>query len=110
MGMTPSGMKFSTTAGMVGGGQVTPGFLGVSKHYICSRKFVKAEGGLKRVVWMPRILKEELRDRLQERAEEEGVPDLVEMIADDEVAITEDEVLRYIKEKGHPALDMESIV
>jgi len=62
------------------------------------------------VVWMPRILKEELRDRLQERAEEEGVPDLVEMIADDEVAITEDEVLRYIKEKGHPALDMESIV
>jgi acetyl-CoA synthase len=110
MGMTPSGMKFSTTAGMVGGGQVTPGFLGVSKHYICSRKFMKAEGGLKRVVWMPKILKEELRDRLQERAEEENAPDLVEMIADDEVGITEDEVLRYIKEKGHPALSMESVV
>jgi acetyl-CoA synthase len=110
MGMTPSGMKFSTTAGMVGGGQVTPGFLGVSKHYICSRKFMKAEGGLKRVVWMPKILKEELRDRLQQRAEEENVPDLVEMIADDEVGITEDEVLRYIKEKGHPALSMESVV
>jgi acetyl-CoA synthase len=110
MGMTPSGMKFSTTAGMVGGGQVTPGFLGVSKHYICSRKFMKAEGGLKRVVWMPKILKEELRDRLQERAEEEGIPNLVEMIADDEVGITEDEVLRYIKEKKHPALSMESVV
>jgi acetyl-CoA synthase len=110
MGMTPSGMKFSTTAGRGGGGQVTPGFLGVSKHYICSRKFMKAEGGLKRVVWMPKILKEELRDRLQERAEEEGIPNLVEMIADDEVGITEDEVLRYIKEKKHPALSMESVV
>ncbi|MCD6199915.1 MAG: CO dehydrogenase/CO-methylating acetyl-CoA synthase complex subunit beta [Deltaproteobacteria bacterium] len=110
MGMTPSGMKFSTTAGMVGGGQVTPGFLGVSKHYICSRKFMNAEGGLKRVVWMPKILKEELRNRLQERAEEEGVPNLVEMIADDEVGITEDEVLRYIKEKKHPALSMEKVM
>ena len=110
MGMTPSGMKFSTTAGMVGGGQVTPGFLGVSKHYICSRKFMNAEGGLKRVVWMPKILKEELRNRLQERAEEEGVPNLVEMIADDEVGITEDEVLRYIKEKKHPALSMKKVM
>ncbi len=110
MGMTPSGMKFTTLAGMVGGGQVTPGFLGVSKHYICSRQFMKAEGGLKRVVWMPKILKEEIRDRLQERAEEENVSDLVEMIADDEVGITEDEVLRYIKEKEHPALSMEKVM
>ena len=110
MGMTPSGMKFTTLAGMVGGGQVTPGFLGVSKHYICSRQFMKAEGGLKRVVWMPKILKEEIRDRLQERAEEENVSDLVEMIADDEVGITEDEVLRYIKEKEHPALNMEKVM
>ncbi|NOR05871.1 MAG: CO dehydrogenase/CO-methylating acetyl-CoA synthase complex subunit beta [Deltaproteobacteria bacterium] len=110
MGMTPAGMKFTTLAGMVGGGQVTPGFLGVSKHYICSRQFMKAEGGLKRVVWMPKILKEEIRDRLQERAEEENAPDLVEMIADDEVGITEDEVLRYIKEKEHPALSMEKVM
>lgn len=110
MGMTPAGMKFTTLAGMVGGGQVTPGFLGVSKHYICSRQFMKAEGGLKRVVWMPKILKEEIRDRLQKRAEEENVPDLVEMIADDEAGITEDEVLGYIKEKEHPALNMEKVM
>lgn len=110
LGMTPSGMKFSTLAGMVGGGQVTPGFLGVSKHYICSRKFMKAEGGLKRVVWMPKMLKEELRDRLQQRAEEEGVPDLLDMIADEEVGTTEDEVLKFLQEKGHPALKMDSAV
>ncbi len=110
LGMTPSGMKFTTLAGMVGGGQVNPGFLGVSKHYICSRKFMKAEGGIKRVVWMPKMLKEELRERLEARAKEEGVPDLLDMIADEEVGISEDEVLKYLQEKGHPALSMESVV
>ncbi len=110
MGMTPSGMKFTTLAGMVGGGQVTPGFLGVSKHYICSRKFMQAEGGLKRVVWMPKMLKEELRERLEERAKEEGIPELLDLIADEEVGVSEDEVLKFLQEKGHPALSMESVV
>ncbi|MGQ9498849.1 MAG: acetyl-CoA decarbonylase/synthase complex subunit alpha/beta [Dissulfurimicrobium sp.] len=110
MGMTPSGMKFTTLAGMVGGGAVTPGFLGVSKHYVCSRKFLKAEGGLKRVVWMPKMLKEELKERLLVRAKEEGIPDLLDMIADEEVGTTEDAVLAFLQAKGHPALSMESVV
>ncbi len=110
MGMTPSGMKFTTLAGMVGGGQVTPGFLGVSKHYICSRKFLTAEGGLKRVVWMPKMLKEELRDRLEERAKELGIPNLLDMIADEEVGTKEDEVLALLQEKGHHAREMETAV
>ncbi len=110
LGMTPSGMKFTTLAGMVGGGQQTPGFLGVSKHYIASRKFLVAEGGLKRVVWMPKMLKEELRERLEERAKEIGIPNLLDMIADEEVGVTEDEVLAFLQEKGHPALEMETAV
>jgi len=110
MGMTPSGMKFTTLAGMAGGGNVTPGFLGVSKHYIGSRKFMKAEGGLKRVVWLPKMLKEELREKLQARAAEEGVPNLLDMIADEEVGTTEEAVLKFLQEKGHPALTMEAAV
>lgn len=110
MGMTPSGMKFTTLAGMVGGGMVTPGFLGVSKHYMCSRKFLQAEGGLKRVVWMPKMLKEELRDKLEARAKEIGIPNLLDMIADEEVGTTEEAVLAFMQEKGHPALSMESVV
>jgi acetyl-CoA synthase len=106
LGMTPTGMKFSTLAGMVGGGQVTPGFMGVSKHYITSKKFLSAEGGLLRVVWMPKMLKEELRDRLIERAKELGVPDLIEKIADETVATTEEEVAEYIKKVGHPVLNL----
>jgi len=106
MGMTPTGMKFSTLAGMVGGGQVTPGFLGVSKHYITSRKFISAEDGFLRIVWMPKILKDELRDKLQKRAEELGVPDLIEKIADDTVAMTEEEVKTWIKKVEHPVLKL----
>jgi len=110
MGMTPTGMKFSTLAGMVGGGQVTPGFMGVSKHYITSKKFLAAEGGLLRVVWMPKMLKEELRDKLQKRAEELGVPDLIDKIADETVATTEEEVKAWIEKVDHPVLKLPPLV
>lgn len=108
MGMTPSGMKFTSLAGMAGGGAQTPGFMGVSKHYLGSRKLFKSEGGLKRVVWLPKMLKEELREKLMARCEEEGMPELFDMIADEEVGTTEEEVLAFLKEKGHPALEMEA--
>ncbi len=110
MGMTPTGMKFSTLAGMVGGGQVTPGFMGVSKHYITSTKFLYADGGLLRVVWMPKMLKEELKEKLQKRAEELGVPDLIDKIADETVAVTEEEVRAWIEKVGHPVLNLPPLV
>jgi acetyl-CoA synthase len=108
--MTPCGMKFTTLAGSVGGGAQSPGFLGHSKYNITQRKFVKGDGGLARMVWMPKRLKEELHERLMKRGEELGIPGLIDMIADETVATTEDEVLAYITEKGHPALTMESIL
>ncbi|MFO7761482.1 MAG: acetyl-CoA decarbonylase/synthase complex subunit alpha/beta [Desulfobia sp.] len=110
MGMTPSGMKFTSLAGMAGGGAQTPGFMGISKHYLTSRKLFMAEGGLKRVIWLPRILKEELRDKLVARCQELGMPEFFDMIADEEVGITEEEILPFLKEKGHPALEMETVM
>ncbi len=109
-GMTPCGMKFTTLAGSVGGGNVTPGFFGHSKFYVTSKKFVQAEGGLKRVVWMPKRLKEELRERFAKRAEEEGIADLLDRIADETVGTTEEEILPFLEEKQHPALTMEPIM
>ncbi len=108
--MTPSGMKFTTMAGTVGGGNVTPGFLGHSKYYITSRKFVLAEGGLKRVVWMPKHLKEELRERFEKCAVQAGVPDLLDRIADETVGKTEEEILSFLEQKEHPALTMDPIM
>jgi acetyl-CoA synthase len=61
-GMTPCGMKFTTLAGSAGGGNITPGFVGHSKLYIASKKFIAAEGGILRLVWMPKALKEMLKD------------------------------------------------
>jgi len=89
--MTPCGMKFSTLAGTVGGGQQTPGFIGHSKHYICSRKFIAAEGGIKRIVWMPTMLKGEIKDAFSERIKEKGMEpeEFLAQIADETTA-TED--------------------
>jgi acetyl-CoA synthase len=109
-GETPSGMKFTTLAGVMGGGQSSPGFVGHSKYNITQGKFLVGDGGLLRMVWMPRSLKEEIRDRLIKRGEALGIPDLVDRIADETVGITEDEIMAFLKEKDHPALKMESIV
>ena len=108
-GMTPSGMKFTTLAGSVGGGAVTPGFVGHSKHYICSKKFLMADGGLQRLVWMPKMLKDEIMDRLKRRSEEIGIPNFPDMIADETVGTTEDEIINFLTEVGHPALTMASL-
>jgi len=110
MGMTPCGMKFTTLAGTIGGGVSTPGFVGHGKYNTCQRKFLIGDGGLLRMVWMPKMLKEEIGERLKVRAEELGVPNLLDMIADETVGTTEEEILPFLEEKGHPALAMEPII
>jgi len=110
MGETPCGMRFTTLAGTIGGGLSTPGFVGHGKYNICQRKFILGDGGLLRVVWMPKMLKEEIADRLKARAEEMGVPNLPDMIADETIGSTEEEILPFLQEKGHPALTMDSLL
>ncbi|MCG6894678.1 MAG: CO dehydrogenase/CO-methylating acetyl-CoA synthase complex subunit beta [Desulfobacteraceae bacterium] len=109
-GETPCGMKFTTLAGVMGGGASSPGFVGHSKFNITQRKFIKGDGGLLRMVWMPKSLKEEIKERLMKRGEELGVPDLYDKIADETVGITEEEILPWLEEKGHPALSMDPII
>ena len=107
--MTPCGMKFSTLAGTVGGGNQTPGFIGHSKHYINSRKFIAAEGGIRRIAWMPTMLKEEIKDTFIKRAEEFGLggEEFLNKIADETTAGTEEEVLEFITKAGHPVTTLE---
>jgi len=103
-------MKFTTLAGVMGGGQSSPGFVGHSKYNITQGKFLVGDGGLLRMVWMPKSLKEEIRDRIVKRGEAMGIPDLVDRIADETVGTTEDEIMAFLREKDHPALKMEPIV
>jgi acetyl-CoA decarbonylase/synthase complex subunit delta len=104
--MTPAGMTFSTLAGMAGGGLQTPGVMGVGKFYLTSPKFLSADGGFKRVAWMSNFLKESMTEEFKAVAEREGIPDLIDRIADDRSVTTVDELVAWMKDKQHPALEM----
>jgi len=69
-----------------------------------------AEGGLKRVVWLPKMLKEEIAERMKPICEEMGIPDFSDMIADETIGTTEEEILPFLEEKGHPALTMDPLM
>ena len=104
--MTPCGMKFSTLAGTVGGGLQTPGFIGHSKQYIGSDKFISAEGGIKRLVWMHKTLKEQIGKVVNQMAAKQGIENFIDMVADERVGSTEEEVFEFINKMNHPALTM----
>ena len=109
-GMTPCGMTFSTLAGSVGGGTQSPGFMGIGRRYIISRKFIAADGGMARIVWMPKELKEQLRADFVARSVEEGLgEDFIDKIADEDVGTEGEEILPFLEEKGHPALTMDAL-
>ena len=105
--MTPAGMTFSTLAGIAGGGLQTPGVMGVGKFYLLSPKFILADGGFKRVVWMSSVLKETMADELEAVAIRENDPDLINKIADERNATTVDDLLAWLEEHNHPSLIMD---
>jgi acetyl-CoA synthase len=105
-GTTPLGMKFSTLAGNVGGGQQTPGFLGCGKVFLTSRKFIATEGGLRRLVWMPRQLREQLLDDLKLACDQAGCPGLLDKIADETTGTDLNVIRKFLEDKKHPALAM----
>jgi acetyl-CoA synthase len=107
--MTPAGMTFSTLAGIAGGGLQTPGVMGVGKYYLISPKFISADGGFKRVVWMSSVLKNMMTEELKVVAAREGDPDLMEKIADEKNVTSVDELLAWMAEHNHPALVMDPI-
>lgn len=109
MADTPCGMSFSSLAGSVGGGAQTPGFIGVGKVYLTSKKFVSAEGGHRRLIWMPKDLKESIADDLKKRFEEQEVGEWFDKLADETVATTADELRAYLEKIGHPVLNMQDM-
>jgi acetyl-CoA synthase len=109
LGETPIGMTFSTLAGSVGGGQQTPGFFGCGKVFLTSRKFLSAEGGFARVVWMPKELKDLLRDDLIKRFDEKGLTGFIDQIADETIAVAAEDLRAFMEKVKHPALKMEDM-
>ena len=110
-GMTPTGMTFGELASMTGGGVQTPGFMGHGRHFIASKKFISAEGGIERIVWMPKELKDDIASRLNKTAKEVfGIENFTDMICDETIATDSEGVIAFLTEKGHPALNMDPIM
>ena len=110
-GMTPLGMTFGELASMTGGGVQTPGFMGHGRHFIASKKFMSAEGGFERIVWMPKELKDDVAERLNKAAKEKyGIDNFTDMIADETIATDEEALMAFLQEKNHPVLGLEPIM
>ncbi len=110
-GMTPAGMTFGELASCTGGGVQTPGYMGHGRHFISSKKFVSAEGGIARIVWMPKELKDDVGERLNATAKELlGIDNFVDMVADETITTDCEELLSWLTEKGHPVLGLEPLM
>ena len=110
-GMTPAGMTFGELASCTGGGVQTPGYMGHGRHFIASKKFASAEGGIARIVWMPKELKDDVGERLNKTALEVlGIENFTDMIADETVTTDCEELYSWLTEKGHPVLNLEPLM
>ena len=110
-GMTPAGMTFGELASCTGGGVQTPGYMGHGRHFISSKKFVSAEGGIQRIVWMPKELKDDVGERLNKTALElYGIENFTDMVADETITTDCEELLNWLTEKGHPVLGLEPLM
>jgi acetyl-CoA decarbonylase/synthase complex subunit beta len=93
---TVNGLAFSTIADSTAGGRQVDGFHGLSIEYMRSQKFLQADGGWKRIVWMPKEVKERVKSYIPS--------EVVNKIATEDDAKTVDELKTYLKECGHPVV------
>lgn len=95
--VTVNGLAFSTLADSTAGGRQVDGFHGISIEYMRSPKFLQVDGGWKRVVWIPKEVKERVKDFIP--------AELVDKVATEEDAKTIDELKTFLKERNHPVLE-----
>jgi acetyl-CoA decarbonylase/synthase complex subunit beta len=96
-GLAPNGLAFSTMAGQTGGGKQIIGFLGVGINYFRSPKFIQADGGWKRIVWLPKDLKEKVKADIP--------TDIVDKIPTEEEVTDLNGLKSYLESKGHPVVE-----
>ncbi len=96
-GETPMGVPFSALAGQCSGGRQVEGFCGISVAYMKSPKFIQADGGWNRVVWLPKDLKDRVGD---------GIPEeIADKIATEEDVSNIDELQEFLKNNDHPIVE-----
>jgi acetyl-CoA decarbonylase/synthase complex subunit beta len=94
-GETPLGIPFSTMAGSIGGGQQSYGFLGGAIEYFRSSKFLQADGGWRRMVWIPEEIKEEVKPELEKAG-------LYDKIVTEKDTRNVNELREILRKRNHP--------
>ncbi len=94
--VTVNGLAFSTLADSTAGGRQVDGFHGISIEYMRSPKFLQADGGWDRVVWLPQEVKARVKDFIS--------PEIVDKVATEEDAGTIEELKTFLKDRGHPVV------
>lgn len=96
-GKTVNGLPFSTMADTTAGGTQVDGFHGLSIEYMRSPKFLQVDGGWNRIVWMPRDIKERVKEFIPE--------DVVDKIPTEEDVSHVDELKTYLQDALHPVVE-----
>ena len=94
---TVNGLSFVTISDLTAGGKQVDGFHGLSIEYMRSPKFMVADGGWDRVVWIPQDIKERIQDFMP--------PEIVSKIATENEVSSLDELKTFLKEQGHPIVE-----
>jgi acetyl-CoA decarbonylase/synthase complex subunit beta len=93
-GETVNGLNFVTISDLTAGGRQVDGFHGLSIEYMRSPKFMQADGGWDRVVWMPVDIKERIRSFIP--------PEIVDKIPTEEDAPDLEALRAFLQERDHP--------
>ena len=92
-----NGLTFSALADSTAGGRQVDGFHGISFEYMRSPKFLQADGGWNRIVWMPASAKERVK---------EFIPaEVVDKIATESDVSNIEELASFLREKEHPIVE-----
>ncbi|RLG95158.1 CO dehydrogenase/CO-methylating acetyl-CoA synthase complex subunit beta [Candidatus Bathyarchaeota archaeon] len=96
-GETVNGLNFVTISDLTAGGKQIDGFHGLSIEYMRSLKFLDADGGWDRVVWIPQDIKERIKDFMP--------PEIVPMIPTESDVADLDQLKSWLTEKNHPIVE-----
>jgi acetyl-CoA decarbonylase/synthase complex subunit beta len=96
-GPTPIGLTFGAIADSTAGGRQVDGFHGLSFEYMRSPKFLRADGGWQRIIWMPSEVKEVMKDYIPK--------DLYDKIPTEKDVSNVEELKEFLKLHNHPIVN-----
>jgi acetyl-CoA decarbonylase/synthase complex subunit beta len=94
---TVNELPFSTMADSAAGGRQVDGFHGLSIEYMRSPKFLQVDGGWNRVVWIPKSVKERLKDFIP--------GEIINKIPTEDKVKNLGELKEFLKTNQHPVVE-----